>query len=498
MTTQRFHDETIDQYSYIIGEDGEAIVVDPSRRIIPYLEYLKEHKLKAVAIVMTHLPGTFASGWAELRRLTGATLVGAAKYKFHGEGLYTQAERATMIEFGGGCHLMTQLTPGYTPDSITAISMDADGKADGIFCGATLLHNGAAYPLPRPIDKNPLHNERTYAKEMFASIQGIVKGLAPKATVYSSFGEEAHFSKMEDGTHERFNLTEAQSESPVFKKKNADQFADWLLEDYPFVPAYVVGCLEGNGEGYPDWSAALAPFGSLLGEEHRDDLTLTQPIVQSAGGTIILTPEDAAAATRAGSPTPAYAPSALPLGDQVWIVDTRPAVDFRAGHPRKAVNIQADGPFALWLGSILKPGEKFHVVVEGAETAYPVAEGIAKIGYDREVTGVSAWTSGLDQLLEEPLNLEDFKEHQIGKYTIVDVRPPNAAIEDTRFYGALNVPVWTLRDRWSEIPQDRPIVVHCGGGYQSAIGASLLRRFLGPKVRVYDLGEQIKDFKGAK
>ncbi len=498
MTTQRFHDETIDQYSYIISEQGEAIVVDPSRRVSPYLEYLEEHKLRAVAIVMTHRPGAFASGWAELRRLTGATIVGAAKYKFHGEGLYTQAGRATMIEFGGGCHIMTQLTPGYTPDSITALAMDAGGETDGIFCGAMLLHQGTAYPLPRPGDKNPLHNERTYAKEMYESIQGIIKGLPPKATVYASFGEDAHFSKMDDATHERFNLTEAQDDSPVFEQKNADQFADWLLEDYPFVPAYVAGCLQGNEEGYPDWSAAMAPFGSLLDEEHRDELAPTQPVVPSKGGSVILTPEDAAAATRAGSPAPAYAPSALPLGEDVWIVDTRPAADFRAGHPRKAVNIQADGPFALWLGSILKPGERFHVVVDDSEMAYPVAQSIAKIGYDREVTGVSRWDSGLDQLMEERLDLEDFKEHHIGRYTIVDVRPPNAAIEDTRFYGALNVPVWTLRDRWKEIPQDRPIVVHCGGGYQSAIGASLLRRFLGNKVKVYDLGEQIKEFKGAK
>ena len=498
MTTQRFHDETIDQYSYIISEQGEAIVVDPSRRVTPYLEYLRDNKLKAVAIVLTHLPGTFASGWAELRELTGAVLLGNAKYRFHGEGLYRQAGRATMLEFGDGSHIMTQLTPGYTPDSITLLSIDGAGQTQGIFTGAALLNEGSAYPLPRPEDNNPLHTARTYAKEMYASIQNIIKGFPPRATVFAGFGEEAHFSKMENVTHGRFNLTEAQAESVVFAKKDADDFADWLLVDYPFVPAYVTGCLAGNVEGYPAWSTALAPFATLLDEEHRDELALSQPVVQTGGGSVILTPDDAAEVTLAGSPAPAYVPSALPLGDDVWIVDTRPAVDFRAGHPRKAVNIQAEGPFALWLGSILKPGERFHVVVDSEKTAYPVAQGIAKIGYDRAVVGASQWTGGLDEVMEEPLDLKEFKKQQIGQYTIVDVRPPEIAIEDTRFYGALNVPVWTLRDRWKEIPQDRPIVVHCGGGYQSAIGASLLRKYLGNKVKVYDLGAGIKKFKGSK
>ncbi len=499
MTVQRFHDETIDQYSYIISSEGDAIVVDPSRRVTPYLEYLKEHKLKAVAIVLTHLPGTFASGWAELRQLTRANLVGASQYRFHGEGLYTQAGRATMVKFGGGSHLMTQLTPGYTADSITALALDGEGQTQGIFTGGALLNEGSAYPLPRSEDKNPLHNERNYAKEMYQSIQGIIKGFAPRATVYAGFGENAHFSKMENVTHARFNLTEAQDESPVFAKKTADEFADWLLEDYPFVPAYVAGCLQGNAEGYPVWSAAMAPFGPLFDAEHRNELELTQPVVESEGGAVILNSEDAAAATLAGSPAPAYVPTVLPLGDDGdWIVDTRPAVDFRAGHPRNAVNIQADGPFALWLGAILKPGERFHVVVDGSEAAYPVAQSIAKIGYDREVTGAGTWAGGLEEVMEEPLDLKAFKEHQVGQYTIVDVRPPKAAIEDTRFYGAINVPVWTLRDRWKEIPQDRPIVVHCGGGYQSAIGASLLRKYLGNQVKVYDLGERIKNFKGSK
>ena len=493
MTIQRFHDETLDQYSYFISDQGEAVIVDPSRRINSYLDYLEEHELRLRAIVMTHTPGSFASGWEELREVSGADVYGASPFRFHGAGRYQQAGRATMIPFGDGCHLQTQLTPGFTADSLSLLAIDNARQVHGIFTGGTLLHLGAGYPLPRPADKNPLHGRKTYAKEQYNSIQNIITGFAPRATVYAGFGEDAHFAKMDDASNERFNLTEAAAESPAMQQQSADLFADWLLADYPFVPAYVAGCQEKNPEGYPAWAEALAPFRSFMKPKHRNELQPNETIVQSQGGAVILTEQDAADA----SPAPAPTPGAIPLGDEVLLIDTRNSKDFHAGHARHAINVQADGPFALWLGAIVRPGEKFHVLVAPDTDAYPLAQGIAKIGYDRGVAGVSAWTGGLAEISVPPLDLKQFKKDYVGKYTIVDVRPPVAAVEDTRFYGALNIPVWELRDRWAEVPQDRPIVVHCGGGYQSAIGASILRKHLPDRVVVYDLGEGIKKFKAA-
>jgi len=49
-----------------------------------------------------------------------------------------------------------------------------------------------------------------------------------------------------------------------------------------------------------------------------------------------------------------------------------------------------------------------------------------------------------------------------------------------------------LRETSSEIPTDKPIVVHCAGGYRSAAGSSILKRQL-DGVIVYDLSENVKD-----
>jgi rhodanese-related sulfurtransferase len=40
--------------------------------------------------------------------------------------------------------------------------------------------------------------------------------------------------------------------------------------------------------------------------------------------------------------------------------------------------------------------------------------------------------------------------------------------------GSHPIPLPHLRERLAEVPADRPVVVHCEGGYRSAIAASLL------------------------
>lgn len=57
--------------------------------------------------------------------------------------------------------------------------------------------------------------------------------------------------------------------------------------------------------------------------------------------------------------------------------------------------------------------------------------------------------------------------------TVVDVRAPGE-LESGRVPGSQNIPLKHLAERMEELPNDRPVVVHCAGGYRSAIAASLL------------------------
>ena len=449
---------------YPASGDG-AIAVDPSRNVAPYLDFLSQHDARLAAIFLTHRPASFASGWAELRRATGATLYAAAEFPFLEPGAGILAQNTTVVHFGEAGRISVTRTPGFSADSLCLRLLDGTGQVVGTFTGGAILNDGCGYPLPRPGDRNPLNGPRTYAREMYTTANEIIAGFPDRKPAYSGFGNDFHYARAEDHNHVRFSLAEEKKENPIFLEKTADAFADWLLEDMPPPPAYYAACLERNPKGYPDYTAALRPF------------------------------LDFATAHRRGGP--AAVNPAVPTGENTLLVDVRPAADFHATHAPRAVNIGLDGPFTLWLGSIVRPGEPVFFLLADPARAADVGDAVAKIGYDEQVAGLAQWTGGLNEVTDPPLDVPDLRDHHATKYTIVDVRPPHVARTDTRFNGALNFPLATLRHKWGGIPRDRPIVVHCGGGYHSAIGASLLRRELGGDVTVYDLGGAITDFKPA-
>jgi rhodanese-related sulfurtransferase len=78
---------------------------------------------------------------------------------------------------------------------------------------------------------------------------------------------------------------------------------------------------------------------------------------------------------------------------------------------------------------------------------------------------------------------------------VVDVR---SAAEHAAGHLAtgLNIPLTHLAERFGEIPSGRPVVVHCEGGYRSAIAASLLQKLRVGKV--HDLVGGYKAWVAAK
>ena len=57
--------------------------------------------------------------------------------------------------------------------------------------------------------------------------------------------------------------------------------------------------------------------------------------------------------------------------------------------------------------------------------------------------------------------------------TVVDVRSEKEW-GARHIDGSLNIPLSHLRERAAEIPANQPVVLHCEGGYRSAIAASIL------------------------
>ena len=57
---------------------------------------------------------------------------------------------------------------------------------------------------------------------------------------------------------------------------------------------------------------------------------------------------------------------------------------------------------------------------------------------------------------------------------VLDVRGAGER-EASRIEGSMHVPLPELEERLAEIPRDRDIVVHCAGGFRSAIAVGILQ-----------------------
>ena len=124
--------------SYLIGDDGEAAVVDPARDVERYLEEAAAHGLTIRWVLETHLHADFVSGHRELAARTGATIaIGArAEATFPHHALREGDEIRV-----GGVRIRALETPGHTPESLTYLVYErsADEQPWAALTGDTLF-----------------------------------------------------------------------------------------------------------------------------------------------------------------------------------------------------------------------------------------------------------------------------------------------------------------------------------------------------------------------
>ena len=165
----------------------------------------------------------------------------------------------------------------------------------------------------------------------------------------------------------------------------------------------------------------------------------------------------------------------------VQILDTREPVEFASAHIAGSVNIGLGGQYATWAGSILDPDRPIMIVATpGAEAESALRLG--RIGFDRVAGYLDGGLAVANQrpdviVATNRLSPDVLAERLAGPDPplAIDVRAPGERREK-RIEQAVSRPLSSLRDPLADVPRDRPVVVHCAGGYRSSIGASLLQR----------------------
>ncbi|TDT40522.1 glyoxylase-like metal-dependent hydrolase (beta-lactamase superfamily II) [Maribacter spongiicola] len=445
MIIKQFEDKPLAHYSYAILSGNEMALVDPSRDPEPYYKFAEENDAKIVAVFETHPHADFVSGHLQIHKETEAViyvseLVGADyPHKAFDDGATFKMNEVTFMAIN---------TPGHSPDGITIVAKDKNAK-QAIFTGDTLFIGDVGRPDLREKAGNMKAKREQLAEAMFTTMQTKFNDLPDDTLVYPAHGAGSLCGK-NMSSDSSSTLGNERISNWAFKKLSKEDFVDHILKDQPFIPSYFGHDVAINKTGAPNFIGAISQIPLKIG--------------------------------------------AFKIEKNILIIDTRDEAEFKKNHMPNSINIMArniDDKIETWLGSIVEPSEPFYIVVASINDKQELLERIAKIGYESQVKAVLT----LDKVYEkeDEFDFNDFDQNK-ENYTIVDIRNKSEFNEGHFFDSAINIPLNELRNAIDKIPTNKPIVIHCAGGYRSAAGSSIVSKQI-HNTKVYDLSEKINNYK---
>ncbi len=441
MEIKQFEYKPLAHYSYAIVDNGEMAVIDPERNPMQYYAFAQEHGAKIIAVIETHPHADFVSSHLQIHKETGAPI-------YHSKDLGADYEYEPFDEgqsiMVGDIKVSALNTPGHSPDSITVVA-EKDGKT-ALFTGDTLFIGDVGRPDLREKAGNMTAKRQELAEMMYDTIQNKFKDLPDGALVYPAHGAGSLCGKNLSSDNSS-TLGNERMGNWAFKPQSKEEFVNTLLDSQPFIPSYFGFDVDTNRKGAENLRTSIAKV-----------------------------------------------PLQLNASVNGLIVDVRDETEFKKGHLPGSINIMAvseNSKFETWLGAIVNPEESFSLVINKPDDLEKILERVAKIGYEKQVNLVLTLDeTGL--LQSDKLDLTHFKNNP-DEYTIVDIRNQSETDERKYFESALTIPLNDLRASSTQIPNNKPIIVHCAGGYRSSAGSSIIES-VSKNVQVYDLGENINDF----
>jgi hydroxyacylglutathione hydrolase len=445
MLLRYFYDAKLAQASYFVGcqQTGEALVVDPARDVEPYLKAAEAEGMRIVGAAETHIHADFVSGSRELAERSGVTLFLSDcgdddwKYQFAQEYDHVLLKDGDIFQVGN-VKFEAIHTPGHTPEHISFLMTDTAGADQpmGIFTGDFVFVGDVGRPDLLEKAAKIANTAEIGARQMFESLKRF-RELPDYLQVWPGHGAGSACGKdlgavptSTVGYEKLFNW--------ALNQDDPESFARELLADQPEPPRYFAMMKKMNKEGPP-------VLGRLSMPEHMPFTRLEQA-----------------------------------LTDDLPVVDTRRLSAFAASHIPGTINIPYNYSFPNWAGWLLPYDRPFYLIADH-HALTEVTHDLASIGLDNcagyfETSAIEAWASAGHELACYNVIRPKHIARQVnnGDVTLIDVRNQSEWNEG-HIPGARHIMLGYLAERAGEIPNDRPVVVHCQTGARSAIGASILQ-----------------------
>lgn len=435
MILEQYYIECLSHASYLIGDEstGRAVVVDPRRDVTEYLDDARRLGLTIEGVINTHFHADFVSGHLELLEATGAWIgFGEAAEADYPIRRLADGEHLSL----GEVDLEILSTPGHTWESISVLVREHPGATPtAVLTGDSLFIGDVGRP-----DLVNLGERSTsdLATAMYHTIHEKLLTLPDVVTVMPAHGAGSSCGK-NLSTELTSTIGEQRATNPSVQPMSEDAFVALVTDGQPAAPSY------------------FSVDAGLNKTMH--------PLLDPARKIPELSPERVRAELAAGT----------------RVLDARSVDHFAVGHLRGSVNVGFDGRFAETGGMVAEVGETIVLITYPGQEQDATLR-LARIGSDNGIGYLNVdvdggFPAGLADLVQPAPRTTVAELDRLlaaDAVTLVDIRNPGER-ENGVIPGAVPVPLAQLRVRLEQVPTDRPIVVHCAGGWRSSVAASLLR-----------------------
>jgi hydroxyacylglutathione hydrolase len=432
MYFEQFYLGCLAHASYMLGSQGEALVVDPQRDVDLYLKAAEEQGLTICHIFETHLHADFVSGHKELAARTGAKIYFGAQagVTFPHEAVHDGFELRL-----GKAQITVRETPGHTLESICLLVSDDEKplKPWAVLTGDTLFIGDVGRP-----DLSRTHTPEQLAGMLYDSLHNKLLTLPDEVLVYPAHGAGSLCGRNMRAERSSTIGTERLT-NYALQIKSREEFVRQLTSNLPARPEYFFQDAEINREGAP----ALSDL---------PELKAISPVKLKTM-----------------------------LEDEVIALDIRPGDQFAAGHVPGSVNIPLSGQFATWAATILGLSSRPVLIADTPEQLSEARTRLARVGIEAERGyldgGIAGWKqAGFDLAQLPEITVQELhRQLSRNKMRVLDVRR-----EPEWMAGHVDGAAWWPLDRFRvsppEVDLNIPLAVHCQSGYRSVIACSLLQR----------------------
>jgi hydroxyacylglutathione hydrolase len=420
--------------SYIAASEGVAAVIDPQRDVDLYLDFAREKNLRIEHIIETHLHADFVSGHHELAQRTGAHIyVGE---QAHATFPHIPIRDGDTLQFGNARFDFLH-TPGHTIEGVCAILTDLASPAQprAVFTGDTLFVGDVGRP-----DLSGEHTPQQLAALLYQSLHEKLLKLPDATEIFPAHGAGSLCGRQM--SNERSStIGQQRSTNYALLARSEDEFIHLLTDSLPPRPEYFGRDVELNRQG----------------ASSIDELPAPKPL-------------SAAAVKRLQS-------------EGAVLLDTRPSADFAAAYIPGSLHIALSGQYASWAARILGLDRHIILIGEDADQLRESQLRLARVGIEHVDAylegGITGWHQAgydLDYIPQISVQeLAELEEKEPNNLTILDVREPGE-VETGAFADSIRIPLGQLTKHVAELDPGKLLVVHCKGGYRSAIATSILRR----------------------